>query len=218
VVIHQLTALRDYDVVANARIRTVGTRNLVDAARAAGVRRMIAQSISWAYQPGDDPADERTPLDLDAGPPRSNTVSGIRALEEAVAELPEHVVLRYGTLYGPGTWYAAGERVAGQLRSAELAADASVSSFLHVEDAALAAVAALDWPDGPVNVVDDEPAPATEWLPKLAEVLGEPAPPVRDGEHPGWARGASNALARNKLGWVPRRPSWRTGFAELNQG
>jgi nucleoside-diphosphate-sugar epimerase len=214
VVIHQLTALREYDVAANARIRTVGTRNLVDAALAAGARRMIAQSISWAYQPGAEPADEQTPLDLAAAPPRAHTISGIRALEDAVAELPEHVVLRYGTLYGPGTWYAAGERIAGQLRNGELAADAAVSSFLHVEDAARAAVAALDWAGGPVNVVDDDPAPATEWLPRLAEALGQPAPPIRDGARPGWARGATNALARNKLDWAPSRPSWRTGFAE----
>jgi nucleoside-diphosphate-sugar epimerase len=139
-----------------------------------------------------------------------------------VAGVERHVVLRYGLLYGPGTWYAPGARVADQLRAGELAADAAVSSFLHVEDAARAAVAALGWPNGPVNVVDDEPAPATEWLPALAAALGEPAPPAptlppgTGTGRPGWARGASNTLARQKLAWTPAYPSWRTGFTGLS--
>lgn len=214
VVVHQLTALSDYDLAANARIRIEGTRNLVDAALTAGTTRIVAQSISWAYRPGDEPADENTPLDLEAGPPRSRTIRGIRALEDAAAELPEHVVLRFGTLYGPGTWYAPGERIARRLRAGELAANAAVTSFLHVQDAALASVAALGWPNGPVNVVDDDPAAATEWLPALAETLGEPAPPVDEGRA-GWERGAGNALARQKLDWTPRYPSWRGGFTSL---
>jgi nucleoside-diphosphate-sugar epimerase len=213
VVLHQLTALGDADLAANARIRIEGTRNLVDAARAAGVRRIVAQSISWAYRPGDGPADESEPLDLDAGPPRAGSVHGVRMLEETAAELPEHVVLRYGTLYGPGTWYAPDGLTARRLRAGELHADEAVSSLLHVDDAARAALAALDWPNGPVNVVDDEPARAAEWLPALADALGEPAPPPGTGRA-GWQRGARNALARS-LGWEPRYPSWRTGFATL---
>lgn len=214
VIIHQLTALSSTDLAANSRIRREGTANLVAAAGAAGVDRIIAQSIAWAYEPGDGPADEATSLDLTAPRPRANSVGGVRALEDAVARIERHVVLRYGLLYGPGTWYARGARVAGQLRAGALTADGAVSSFLHVEDAARAAVAALDWPTGPVNVVDDEPAPASEWLPVLAAALGEPEPPTGTGR-PGWARGASNALARQKLGWAPVYPSWRTGFSSL---
>src|SRR6185312_2457245 len=106
VVVHQLTDLAGGDSGANATLRIDGTRNLVAAARAAGVRRIVAQSVAWAYQPGETPAGESVPLDLEAPQPRQTTVYGIRALEFAVRELPEWVVLRYGVLYGPDTWFA----------------------------------------------------------------------------------------------------------------
>jgi hypothetical protein len=116
VVIHQLTALAEGNTAENSRIRREGTRNLVDAAKQAGVTRIIAQSVAWAYAPGNSPADEHTPLDLTAPPPRANLIGGIRALEETAAELKEHVILRYGTFYGPGTWYSPGGLVDQQLR------------------------------------------------------------------------------------------------------
>ncbi|MEU2509586.1 NAD(P)-dependent oxidoreductase [Streptomyces sp. NPDC007863] len=218
-VVHQLTDLGGADGAANNRVRVEGTRNLVDAARAAGVGRIVAQSISWAYAPGDAPADESVPLDGTEEPPRARIVAGVRALEATVAELPTAVVLRYGILYGPGTWYAPGGAVAAALAGdpgarflGSTAADASVSSFVHVADAADAAVRALSWPSGTYNVVDDEPAPAHAWLPLLAESLGVHAPERTEGRTP-WARGALNTRARG-LGWAPARPSWRTGFAD----
>ncbi len=210
VVIHQLTALSDVDLAANARIRVEGTRNLVDAAKDVGARRMIAQSISWAYAPGDGPADETTPLDTGAPPPRATTVAGVAALENATAELDEWVVLRFGTFYGPGTWYAPGGLMASRLAEGTVPANDGVASFLHVADAADATLAALDWPSGPLNIVDDEPAPAREWVPALATALGAPAPEPVAGGAP-WERGATNAKATS-LGWCPRHPSWRTGF------
>ncbi|MFF7637542.1 NAD-dependent epimerase/dehydratase family protein [Kitasatospora sp. NPDC008050] len=219
-VIHQLTALSGFApgpvqaLAENARIRREGTRNLVDAAHQAKVRRIVAQSISWAYQGGDTPATETTPLDPGTEQPRATTVGGVRALEEAAAELPEHVVLRYGTLYGPGTWFAKGALMAERLHRGELAASEAVSSFLHVEDAARAALAALDWPSGTVNVVDDEPAPARLWVPALAAAVGAPTPPAVAGRA-AWERGADGALARTAHGWRPTRASWRQGFAAL---
>ncbi|WP_372410856.1 NAD-dependent epimerase/dehydratase family protein [Streptomyces luteireticuli] len=217
-VIHQLTDLAGADGRANIRLRREGTRNLVDAARAAGVRRIVAQSVAWAYAPGGTPADESVPLDDSPEAPRASMVGGIRALEETVAELGTAVVLRYGILYGPGTWYAPGGAVAAALRGEPAAflggieANDAVSSFVHVADAASAAVAALDWPSGPVNVVDDEPARGREWLPVLAGALGVPAPePVPGGGEP-WERGALNSRAR-ELGWTPEYPTWREGFA-----
>jgi nucleoside-diphosphate-sugar epimerase len=200
VVMHQLTDLSAADLGANARIRREGTRNLVDAARSAGVGRMVAQSIAWAYGAGDGPAIESDPLRLPS----------IRDHEAACAEVGDCVVLRYGLLYGPGTWYAPGGRVAEQLRAGELHADEGISSFVHVRDAATAALLALEWPSGPVNVVDDDPAPGYEWLPELADALGEPAPSRRIGANQA-ARGASNTLARVRC-WVPEFPSWRAGF------
>jgi len=221
-VVHQLTDLGSADGAANNRVRIEGTRNLVDAARAAGVGRIVAQSISWAYAPGDAPADESVPLDTTEDLPRARIVAGVRALESTVAELPEAVVLRYGILYGPGTWYAPGGPVAAALAGepgarflGSTAADASVSSFVHVADAAEAAVRALAWPAGAYNVVDDEPAPGHEWLPVLAGALHVPAPERSEGRTP-WARGAVNARAR-ALGWAPARPSWRTGFADRGE-
>jgi nucleoside-diphosphate-sugar epimerase len=211
VIMHQLTALADGDLAANSRIRTEGTRNLVDAARQAGVERIVAQSISWAYQPGSGPAAEGTPLDLAATGPRAGTIAGVRALEDAVAELTHHVILRNGTLYGPGTWYAPGDLMERRLRGGELRATSGVTSFLHVEDAALASVAALGWPNGPVNIVDDEPAPGHDWVPVFAKAVGAPAPEPAGAGSP-WERGADGSLARTGRGWQPVHPTWRAGF------
>lgn len=155
-------------------------------------------------------------------------VGSLRALEEAVAGVEAHVVLRYGTFYGPGTWHARGGALDAVLRGratddpgAALVGGAvpgdAVSSFVHVEDAALAAVAALGWPSGAVNVVDDEPAPAREWLPAFAAAVGAPAPAPVEGPgagREGWERGADNTRAR-RLGWRPVHASWRTGFTTL---
>jgi nucleoside-diphosphate-sugar epimerase len=79
-----------------------------------------------------------------------------------------------------------------------------------VEDAARAAMLAIDWPTGVVNIVDDEPAAGTEWLPHFAAAIGAPPPPM--GEHGGHEQGASNRKARQELGWEPLHPTWREGF------
>lgn len=214
-VIHQLTDLRAGSSASNARMRRAGTRNLVDAALAAGARRIVAQSISWAYAPGQDPASEDEPLDLEAGEPRQTTVGGVAALERAAREMPEWVVLRYGTLYGPGTWYAPDGMTADKARDGELTADADVSSFVHVEDAAAAAAQALAWPSGFVNICDDEPAAGHDWVPRYCEVVGAAAPRRDSAERKGWARGADAHYARKHLGWAPAHPSWREGFASM---
>jgi len=216
VIIQQLTDLSAGRSAANARMRQEGTRNLVDAARAAGVRQFIAQSISWVSAPGAGPADETVPLDLEAPEPRRTTVEGVAALERAVAEMERGIVLRYGTLYGLGTWYAPEGSIAQQVRQGQLTADEGITSFLHVDDAARAALFALDWQPGIVNIVDDEPAPGTVWLPVYAATLGAPAPPVATGQGRAM-RGASNAKARRMLHWSPLYPSWREGFAQVAQ-
>jgi nucleoside-diphosphate-sugar epimerase len=203
VVIHQLTDLAGEDRAANARLRIEGTRNLVEASRAAGVDTMIAQSIAWIYAPGATPATEDDALDPDASP-----FPGVDALERAVATMPRGIVLRYGTLYGPGTWYARDGAMADRARQGTLRATPAWSALLHVDDAAAAAVAALDWPPGPVNVVDDEPATEREWLPVFCASVGAPVPPEADGPT---GRPVSNAKAHD-LGWHPSFPSWREGF------
>ena len=213
VVIHQLTDLAAGDRTANARIREVGTRNLVDAALYAGAERIVAQSIAWAYEPGDVPAREDTPLDLDGAPERLGTVTGVAALENSVQALPEWVVLRYGTLYGPDTWYTRGGLMGQLAENRSLPATPDVSSFVHVDDAAAAAVAALGWPSGAVNVCDDEPAAGYEWVPAFCASVDAPHPEKVSRERAGWARGADNSYAREELGWTPLRPTWReNGF------
>lgn len=178
VVIHQLTDLTSRDFAANGRIRREGTRNLVDAALSAGVRRVISQSIAWAYEPGDTPAVESTPLDLSSTDDRRRgTVQAVATLEDITAEAPEWVVLRYGTLYGPDTWYTKGALMADLATTGDLPTGPDVTSFLHVDDAAAAAAAALDWPTGPVNIVDDAPAPDSEWTRPSPSPSAHPLPP-----------------------------------------
>ncbi|WIM92524.1 NAD(P)-dependent oxidoreductase [Actinoplanes oblitus] len=208
VLMHQLTALGAGNLADNARIRRAGTRNLVDAAAAAGVRRIVAQSIAWAYQAGDTPAGEEAPLDLGADGMRGVTVGGVHALETQAAEIAEHVILRYGMFYGPGTWYHRDGRIGRQLLDGGFTVGTGVTSFLHIEDAASAAALAVQWPAGVYNIVDDQPLPGPVWAGALAEAIGAPAPPVTP-VRAGWERGADNALAREKLSWTPEHPVFR---------
>ena len=154
VVIHQLTDLpREFDeakiaasYTANARIRTEGTRNLIAAAQAAGARRFIVQSIAFAYAPGGEPHPETDPLNL-ADPARAVTVKGAADMERQVlgAQGMEAIVLRYGLLYGPGTWSAAAAR----------------KPALHVDAAAQAALLAVTrGAPGVYNIADDDGAVA----------------------------------------------------------
>ena len=169
--------------------------------------------MAWAYAPGERPATEDEPLDRDAADPaRLRTVAGIDALEDAVREAPEWVVLRYGMFHGPGTWFARDGLRAADTRAGRLPADGSVTSFLHVDDAAAAAVDALGWPSGAVNVCDDDPVDGHDWVPAFCAWAGAPAPPRVDEPRPGWARGADNRHAREDLGWTPQHPSWRKSF------
>jgi nucleoside-diphosphate-sugar epimerase len=201
-ILHQLTDLTGEDRSANARLRVVGTRNLVNGARAAGVTRIVAQRFAFAYEDGLGSATEDVAL-------RPGT-PGIPGLEAAAAELPDWVVQRYGLFYGSGTRYAPDGVWAQRARAGELIADESVTSWIHVDDAAAAAVAALGWPSGVYNVCDDEPATGREWVPVFCAAVCAPPPPRAAIRIPG-ARGADNggALA---LGWRPAVLSWRTGF------
>ncbi|WP_405536222.1 NAD(P)-dependent oxidoreductase [Streptomyces sp. NBC_00075] len=242
VVVHQLSALRllrddpPEAFARTARLRTEGTANLIAAARAAGARRLVAQSIAFAAAPtGETVVDESAPLYVDAPDPGwAATVRAVTDLESQVLDSsPElsGLVLRYGTLYGPGTAYArtgggTAERVlAGKLPLPE--GGAGITSFLHVEDAVGAAVAAVESEaTGAFHITDDEPAPAAQWLPHYADALGAPPPrTIPAAMAPrllGWfmahqltsASGASNALARTALGWKPVRPSWRDGLGQ----
>jgi 2-alkyl-3-oxoalkanoate reductase len=231
-VIHQLTSLPPridfadpHSFDAHNRVRTEGTRILVDAALATGARRVIAQSIAFVYVPtGDRIKEEDVPLFTDAPPPLGAVVAAVAELERLVTGTAgiEGIVLRYGLLYGPGTAYdrrgsTAADVAAGRVPLVEGAT--GIYSWLHVDDAASAAVAALErGAQGVYNVVDDEPAPQPEWLPVLARALGADPPAAAEAPPPPYApemsmHGASNAKAKRELGWQPRYSSWREGFA-----
>jgi nucleoside-diphosphate-sugar epimerase len=240
VVIHQLTSLpdkldfRDKDLyAATNRVRTEGTRILQDAARAAGARRMVAQSIAFIYAPeGPTVVDEDAPVMSDAPGPFGEAARSTVAMEHAVtgAEVLEGIVLRYGMFYGPGTYYAADGSSAEEVRKRRqpiVGKGTGVFSMIHVDDAADATVAALDQgAPGVYNVVDDDPVPMHEFLPAYAEMIGAKKP----FRIPLWLatlvagkgvsafattlRGASNAKAKRELGWQPAHPSWRQGIPE----
>lgn len=128
-ILHQLTDLAGGSGAANARLRVEGTRNLVDAALAAGVERFVAQSIAWCDEPGAGLADEAVPLDtVSTDPARRATVDAVLSLETETARLPRWVVLRNGLLYGPDTWYSPGGSFGEAARAGKLAADADVTS------------------------------------------------------------------------------------------
>jgi 2-alkyl-3-oxoalkanoate reductase len=231
-VMHQLTALParlDWGnpnmLDANNRVRTEGTRILVDTALASGARRVVAQSIAFAYAPtGDRVKAEDAALFTDAPAPLGGAVAAIVEHERRVTGAAgiEGLVLRYGMLYGPGTYHdrrgaTAADIIAGRVPLIEAAT--GMYSWLHVEDAASAAVAALErGAPGIYNIVDDDPAPQPEWLPVLAEALRADPPVAAEMPSPPespemWLRGASNAKAKRELGWRPRYASWREGFA-----
>jgi 2-alkyl-3-oxoalkanoate reductase len=237
-VVHQLTDLPrtldphklEHQLAGNDRIRTEGTRNLVEAARWTGVRRLIAQSIAFAYAPnGDAPRAENDPLDLGAPWPWRRSVEAVAEHERLVTRSAglDGIVLRFGYLYGPGTAYAADGSYAELVRRRRFpiaGRGSGVFSFVHVGDAAAATVAALErGRAGIYNIVDDEPAPLSIWLPVYAEALGvkpprRPLSPLTAGRAAVGGRrvGASNTKAKRELGWEPRFASWREGFrAEL---
>ena len=239
VVMHEMSALRgfvdlrhfDDGFAITNELRTRGTDHLLAAAEAVDARRFVAQSFTGWPNVRSGSAVKSEADDLDPSPPAAQrgSLEAIRYLEQAVVTAPfEGLVLRYGSLYGPGTSMEDEYPRLIRKRKLPVVGDgAGVWSFVHVDDAAAATVLALDHGHpGVYNVVDDDPAAAAEWIPYLADCLGA-RPPRRV---PVWVarlavgevgvsmmtriRGSSNEKARRELGWEPRRPSWRQGFRE----
>jgi 2-alkyl-3-oxoalkanoate reductase len=242
VIVHQLTALKgdiefkrfDDSFALTNRLRTEGTDHLMAAARAAGVRRMVAQSFAgWNLaRTGGPTKTEDDPLDPDPVPVTRKTMAAIKHVEAAVTSDPaiEGLALRYGGFYGPGSMIGNGGAMVEQIRNRKMPIvgdGAGVWTFVHYVDAAAATVRAVEQgPPGIYQIGDDDPAPAAVWIPELARILGA-KPPRRV---PAWVgrlaagelgvsvftkmRGADNTKAKRELDWTLKYPSWRQGFRE----
>ncbi len=241
IIIHQLTALAgvtgnfrkfDQEFELTNRFRTVVTDTLLKAAELTGVRRFIAQSFcGWPFaREGGLVKTEEDPLDPDPPASLSRTLNAIKHLESAVKKSGkvEALALRYGLFYGPGTSIAMDGAVINLIKNRKfpiVGNGGGIWSFVHVQDAAGATVKAVSKGEpGIYNIVDNEPAPVSIWMPFLADAL-EVKPPRKI---PLWVgkmmlgeagismmtkiRGGSNAKAKRKLGWEPVYASWRDGF------
>jgi nucleoside-diphosphate-sugar epimerase len=239
-VVHQMTALAgmtslknlDQTLALTNRLRTEGTEYLLAAARAAGARRFVAQSFTgWPNsREGGRVKTETDPLDTHPARHTERTLEAIRRLESMVlaSTEPAGVVLRYGAFYGPGTSLEPGGDFVEAVRRRRLpivGGGAGVWSFVHIADVAEATRIAVEGgPAGLYNIVDDDPAEVSVWLPELARAIGAQPPyhvPVWIGRLVIGAggvrmmteqRGSSNAKAKRLLGWQPAWSSWREGF------
>src|SRR4030095_10090903 len=242
IVIEQLTALpRTYTresmnaaAALNNRIRLEGGGNVLAAAQAAGARRYLRQSVAFYAIPSPGLADEDTPLAFDASPAVAAGAREVTELEHRLLGNPniEGIVLRYVFFYGPGTWFNPDGDVAGQVRQQQfpiIGNGEGVWSWLHIQDAALATVAAAEQGNlGIYLIANDQPLAVREWLPAFARWLDAPPPPqvsVEDAlKRDGGAdavyygtrmRGVSNAKAKRELNFQPRPLEWieRTAVA-----
>ena len=240
VVVHQMTALRgridfkkfDQSFALTNRLRTEGTDHLLAASQAAGVRRFVVQSYAgWNLKPGPSPlATETDGLNPNPLPAVRETMAAIQHLESVVttADGIEGVVLRYASFYGPTADLGKGGMLVELIKKRRLPLignGAGVWSFIHYDDAAEATVKAIESDaTGIFHIADDDPAPASEWVPGLAKILGAKPPwhvPVWLGRlavgdvgvaaFTTW-RGVDNSLAKRTFDWQPGYASWRDGF------
>jgi nucleoside-diphosphate-sugar epimerase len=231
IVIDELTALPKHPSELAAagpgdrKLRLEGGGNLFRASQAAGVRRYIQQSTGFFLKAGSGLADESESLAIDATPGVAANARTYAELEKRLFSVPnmEGLALRYGFFYGPNTWYDPEGASADQVRKQEtpiIGSGEGVWSWIHIEDAAQATVAALTAPPGIYNIVDDDPSPVAVWLPAFARFVGAPDPPRVTEEQALAAagpdaiyyqtrlRGASNKKARRMLHFQPRRLQW----------
>ena len=239
VVIEQLTSLpKTYTgesmsaaAALNTRIRREGGANVLAAAQAAGVRRYLRQSIAFWAVPGAGLADEETPLAFDASPAVAADILTVTEIERRLLGNPniEGIALRYGFFYGPGTWFAPDGDVAKQVRQQQfpiVGNGKGVWSWLHIEDAAIATVAAVERGNpGIYLITDDRPLEVRVWLSAYAQWLNAPSPlqvsvedtlllSGADAVYYGTQmRGASNAKAKRELNFQPRPLEWMLNTA-----
>jgi len=207
------------------RARLEGGGNVLNAALAIGTRRYVVQSTGFFYGPGEGLAVETDALAADAPLAIASSVRTYQQIEERLLRVSDlnAVALRYGFFYGPGTWFTEDGDSANQVRERKypLAGSGSgVWSWIHIADAAAATAAALECEPGIYNVVDDDPSKIAIWLPAFANAVGAPEPPrLTEAEalekfgpdfvyYATRLRGASNAKAKQQLGFAPRHLEW----------
>jgi len=244
VIINELTALAgnetgnfkkfDQEFALTNRFRTEVTDTMLAAGRMVGTRRFIAQSFcGWPYaRQGGPVKTEEDPLDPNPPASFSKSLAAIRHQEDALRNAVgmQTLALRYGLFYGPGTGVAKDSPIVKLVRKRRMPIvgnGAGVWSFIHMTDVARATAAAVSRGEpGIYNIVDDEPATVSTWLPALAAAVGA-RPPFRV---PVWLgklaigeggvsmmtmmRGGSNAKAKRELDWQPVYSTWRRGFVE----
>jgi len=217
------------------RIRLEGGGNLYRAALETGVKRYIVQSTGFFYGPGEGLASEADPLAHGASSGVAASVATYTEIENRVFSSSgmEGITLRYGFFYGPGTYHdPENGSISEQLRQRQypvIDPGTGVSSFIHVDDAAAATVAALEIRPGVYTLVDNDPSAALAvWLPAFADFIGAPPPPhISDKEaiqtggpdavyYATLLRGASNEKAKTEFGFAPRRLQWLTGIDRRN--
>jgi nucleoside-diphosphate-sugar epimerase len=244
VIVHQATALAGWGMrnlkrgaALTNRLRIEGTDHLLSAGQAVGVQRFVAQSNYALYARTGGPVKrEEDPLDLAPPGKLREGLAAVRHLEDAVlgARWTEGVALRYGGFYGSGTNLSPGGELFEMIRKRRfplIGGGGGIWSFIHIADAAEATVAAVEHGSrGVYNIVDDDPAPVSEWLSELTHMLSGKKPRrmprfiLRLVAGEGGvvmmtdARGASNAKAKRELAWSPAYPSWRQGFAAVSEG
>lgn len=243
IIINHLTSLAsakgnfrkfDNEFELTNRFRTEVNYTIMSAARLAGVKKIILQSFcGWTFSlKGNHLRTENDPLTSKAPTNFDKTLKAIKSLENLTqsADKVDVIVLRYGIFYGPGTSISKDGLIAIMLRKRFIPIVGSgngIWSFIHIKDVALSTSIAINsGSNGIYNIVDDEPAPVSEWLPYLAKCVGAKTPR----KIPRWLgrllvgeggvlmmtgiRGVSNAKAKAELGWEPTFPSWRKGFVE----
>ena len=206
------------------KLRIEGGNNLHRAALACGVGHYIQQSSGFFLDAKEALADESSPLALNASPGIAKYAEMYAYVEQRALESSiEGVALRYGFFYGPNTWYNPDGGAADEVRKQlfpVIEGGKAKWSFVHIEDAARATVAALTAQPGKYVVVDDDTSPVSVWLPRFASFVGAPPPPLitedqvlqTAGEDAVYYQtqlcGASNAKAKRELHFAPRKREW----------
>lgn len=210
IIMHEITDLKQVDMSANTKVRIEGTKNLVDIAIKYNVRQIQSQSIAFAYEAGNDLATEETPLDYQSTGDRKITVNGVEGLEQETKRIDNHVILRYGLLYGPGTWYGKEGMIYNQFINGQVTITDGIQSFIHIDDAVEVAIQALNFEAGTYNVSDDEPTSRSAWAQWYADLL-KVDPNIKVQTAAPFERGVNNFKFKQQGGTL-QYTTWKDGM------